>query len=93
MENGWVILLVIGLLFLSMYVYAYGTTYYVIKKAERTKIRRLLAAQEKELRLKAEMQERQNQREEQYRIANARSLQIQKELKQLGKFNQQKVQA
>jgi hypothetical protein len=93
MENGWVILLVIGLLFLSMYVYAYGTTYYVIKKDERTKIRRLLAAQEKELRLKAEMQERQNQREEQYRIANARSLQIQKELKQLGKFNQQKVQA
>jgi predicted choloylglycine hydrolase len=93
MENGRVILLVIALLFLCMYVYAYGTTYYAIKKEEWTKRRKLLAAQEKELRIKAEMQERQNQREEQYRIANARSLQIQQELKQLGKLKQQKVQA
>ncbi len=87
MDNGWIILLVIGLMFLSIYLYAYGTTNYAAKKEEKARQRKLAEAQEKELRLKAEMAERQKQREEKYRLANERSLEIQKELKRLAKLN------
>jgi Flp pilus assembly protein TadB len=95
MDNGWIILLVIGLMFLSIYLYAYGTTNYAAKKEEKARQRKLAEAQEKELRLKAEMAERQKQREEKYRLANERSLEIQKELKRLAKLNKQneKVEA
>jgi len=95
MDNGWIILGIIALLFLSMYFYAYGSTNYAIKKEEKTRQRKLAEAQEKEQRLKAEMAERQNQREEKYRLANERSLEIQNELKRLAKLNRhhEKVEA
>ena len=87
MDNGWIILLIIGLMFLGIYLYAYGTTNYAAKKEEKARQRKLAEAQEKEKRLKAEMAERQKQREENYRIANERSLEIQNELKRLAKQN------
>ena len=95
MDNGWIILGIIALLFLSMYLYAYGSTNYAIKKEEKARQRKLAEAQEKEQRLKAEMAERQKQREEKYRLANERSLEIQKELKRLAKLNKhsEKVEA
>ena len=89
MDNGWIILLVIGLMFLAMYAYAYGTTNYAVNREAKARLRKLAEAQEKELRLKAEMAERQKQREEKYRRANERSLEIQKELKRLAKLNKQ----
>ncbi|MCB0462653.1 MAG: hypothetical protein R2816_06685 [Flavobacteriaceae bacterium] len=88
MDNGWIILGIIALLFLSMYFYAYGTTNYAIKKEEKARQRQLAEAQEKEQRLKAEMAERQKQREEKYRLANERSLEIKKELKRLEQLKQ-----
>lgn len=95
MDNGWIILGIIALLFLSMYLYAYGSTNYAIKKEEKARQRKLAEALEKEQRLKAEMAERQNQREEKYRLANERSLEIQNELKRLAKLNKhsEKVEA
>lgn len=95
MDNGWIILGIIALLFLSMYLYAYGSTNYAIKKEEKARQRKLAEAQEKEQRLKAEMAERQRQREEKYRLANERSLEIQNELKRLAKLNKhsEKVEA
>jgi Flp pilus assembly protein TadB len=87
MENGFIMLLVIALFFLSMYLYAYGTTNYASRKEEKARKRRLIEAQKKEAQLKAEMAERQKQREEKYRIAKERSLEIQKELERLEKFN------
>jgi len=73
-----------------MYLYAYGTTNYAGKKEEKARQKRLLEAEEKEKKIKAEMLERQKLREEKYSIANARSLEIQKELKQLEKLKQQR---
>jgi predicted Holliday junction resolvase-like endonuclease len=87
MENGFIMLLVIALFFLSMYLYAYGTTNYAIWKEEKMRKRKLIESQKKEEQLKAEMAERQKQREEKYRIAHERSLEIQEELKRLEKFN------
>ena len=88
MSGGLILLGVMALFFLSMYLYAYGTINYAVNKEEKARKRRLLKAQEKEQRIKAEMTERQKQREEQYRIANTRSLEIQKELKRLEKLKQ-----
>jgi Flp pilus assembly protein TadB len=88
MSGGLILLGVMALFFLSMYLYAYGTTSYAVNKEEKARKRRLLEAQEKEQRIKAEMAKRQKQREEQYRIANTRSLEIQKELKRLEKLKQ-----
>jgi cbb3-type cytochrome oxidase subunit 3 len=85
MDNGWIILLIIGLMFLGIYLYAYGTTNYAAKKEEKARQQKLAEAQEKENRLKAEMAQRQKQREEKYRLANERSLEIQNELKRLAK--------
>ena len=89
MSEGLILLGVMGLFFLSMYLYAYGTTNYAGKKAEKARKRLLLEAQEKEQAIKSKMLERQNLREEKYRLANARSKEIQNELKRLGKLKQQ----
>jgi hypothetical protein len=66
-----------------MYLYAYGTTNYAIKKEEKAIQRELAEAQEKEQAIKVEMLERQKEREEKYRISNARSIEIQQELERL----------
>jgi len=87
--DGLILLLVMGLFFLSMYLYAYGTTNYASKKEEKARQKRLLKAKEREEKLKAEMQERQKKREEKYRLANERSLEIKKELKRLAKQKEQ----
>ena len=89
MSEGLILLGVMSLFFLSMYLYAYGTTNYARKKAEKARKRLLLEAQEKEQAIKSKMLERQNLREEKYRLANARSIEIQNELKRLGKLKQQ----
>jgi len=88
MSGGLILLGVMALFFLSMYLYAYGTTNYAVKKEKKARQRKLIEAQEKEKRINAEMAERQKQREENYRVANARSKEIQKELKRLGKLKQ-----
>lgn len=90
-----VLFLVMGVFFLSMYLYAYGTTNYAANKEEKARQRKLAEAQEKEQRIKAEMVERQKQREEKYRLANERSLEIKKELKRLEQLKQKlnKVEA
>jgi len=88
MENGWLILSIIALFFLSMYAYCYGTTNYAVWKEEKDRQRKVAEAQEKEQRIKAEMAERQKLRDEKYKMANARSLEIQKELKRLEKQKQ-----
>lgn len=90
-----VLFLVMGVFFLSMYLYAYGTTNYAANKEEKARQRKLAEAQEKERKIKAEMVERQKQREEKYRLANERSLEIKKELKRLEKLKQKlnKVEA
>ena len=88
MSGGLILLGVMALFFLSMYVYAYGTTNYAVKKQEKARKRKLIEAEEKEQRIKAEMQERQKQREEKYRAANARSKEIEKELKVLEQLKQ-----
>ncbi|MEZ4795865.1 MAG: hypothetical protein R2785_01735 [Flavobacteriaceae bacterium] len=90
-----VLFLVMGLFFLSMYLYAYGTTNYSSNREAKIRQRKLAEAQEKEQKIKAEMLERQKQREEKYRIANERSLEIQQELKRLAKMKQkaEKVEA
>jgi len=95
MSGGLILLGVMALFFLSMYLYAYGTTNYAEKRAEKVRQRKRAKAKEKEQRIKVEMAERQKQREEQYRIANTRSLEIQKELKRLEKLKQKlyKVEA
>jgi len=91
MDNGWIILLIIGLMFLGIYLYAYGTTNYAAHKEEKARQRKLAEAQEKEKRLKAEMAERQKLREENYRLANERSLEIKEELKRLEKLKQNRL--
>jgi len=83
MGGGLILLGIIGLFFLLMYLYAYGTTNYAIKKEAKAIQRRLIEAQEKEAAVKVEMLERQKEREDKYRIANARSIEIQQELKRL----------
>ena len=90
-----VLFLVMGVFFLSMYLYAYGTTNYAAKKEEKIIQRKLAEAKEKEQRIKAEMAERQKQREEKYRLANERSLEIQQELERLEKLKlkREKIEA
>ena len=83
MGGGLILLGIIGLFFLAMYLYAYGTTNYAIKKEEKAIQRKLAEAQEKEQSIKVEMLERQKEREEKYRISNARSIEIQQELERL----------
>ena len=53
MSGGLILLGVMALFFLSMYLYAYGTTNYADKKEERLRQKRLRKAEEKEQRLKA----------------------------------------
>jgi len=95
MSEGFILLGVIGLFFLSMYAYAYGTTNYSVWKEEKTRQRKLLEAEKKEQQLKADMLEKQKQRDENYRIANVRSEEIKKELKLLEQLKHQhsKVEA
>lgn len=83
MSGGLILLTIMVLFIAAMYLYAYGTTDYLDYKAEKTKKRKLRKAEKKEQLIKLEMLERQKEREEQYRIANARSKEIQKELKRL----------
>lgn len=88
MVEGLILLGVMALFFLSMYLYAYGTTNYASKKEEKARQRKLIEVQKKEQAIKVEMQERQKQREEKYGLATARSKEIKKELKRLRKLNQ-----
>jgi cbb3-type cytochrome oxidase subunit 3 len=88
--DGLILLLVMGLFFLSMYLYAYGTTNYAAKKEEKLRQKKLLEAKEKEEKLKADMLERQKQRDEKYRLANERSQEIQKEIERLSKLKEQR---
>jgi len=83
MSGGLVLLGIIGLFFLAMYLYAYGTTNYAVRKEEKAIQRRLIETQEKEEAIKLQMLERQKEREEKYRISNARSIEIQQELERL----------
>lgn len=86
--DGLILLMVMGLFFLSMYLYAYGTTNYASKKEEKARQKRLLETKEREEKLKAEMTEKQKQREEKYRLANERSLEIKKEINRLAQLKE-----
>lgn len=90
MSGGLILLGVMVLFFLSMYLYAYGTTNLAGKKEEKARQKRALEAQEKAQKIKAEMLEKQKAREDKYRIAKERSLEIQNELKRLEKLKLQR---
>lgn len=83
MGSAFVILSIIGMLFLGMYLYAYGTTKYSAFKEKRKNQKMLRETLEKEEEINRERQERIRLREENSRLAEARSKLIKKEIARL----------
>ena len=88
MISGIIILSIIAFLFLSMYLYAYGTTKYNAIKEEREEQNRLREIQENEQQLERERLKRLNEREENSRLAATRSKIIKRVIERLQQSKQ-----
>lgn len=81
--NGITTLVMIGLLFLAMYAYAYGVTYLEERQVEKSRQKRLDILKQKNDRLRTIIEGKTSARQEKYDTLRQRSLEIQQELKAL----------
>lgn len=81
--SGITTLLLIGLLFLAMYAYAYGITYLEERQVEKSRQQRLDLLKQKNDRLRTIIAGKATARQEKYENLRQRSLEIQQELKAL----------
>ena len=88
MGSGIIILSIIAMLFLGMYLYAYGTTKFNAMKEERKNQKKLRETQEKEQQLEKERQDILSIREENSRLAATRSKIIKREIERLQQLKQ-----
>lgn len=87
MNEFYLSLIIVVIFFIAMYAWAYGMTNYGGILAERRKKRLKKAAEARETKVKAEINERLAKLNEKYRATRDRSAQIQKELAELKKWN------
>lgn len=88
MGSGIIILSIIALLFLGMYLYAYGTTKFSRDKENNEIQKQIKTASNKQDKFETERQERLRIREENSRLAELRSKLIKKEIKRLNKLKE-----
>lgn len=88
MGSGIIILSIIALLFLGMYLYAYGTTRFNRDKEKKVNKKRLIKDEKQESKFEIERQKRLQIREENSKLAELRSKVIKKEIARLNKLKE-----